>query len=130
LQIVRKREPGSSAAPNAPISRHASTSSRQIAIASASRSCAAITRSTAHRRFRAVGLAEAIRSASEGASTAPNAPATPIAGAPRTASRRSASITSSAVVSRSTTSSSGSRVWSRISSASPVQCTVGITIRG
>ena len=57
------------------------------------------------------------------ASTTPNAPQIPIAGAPRTASRRIASTTSSGVSSRSTTSSAGSFVWSMISTASPVQAT-------
>src|SRR5690606_32087887 len=48
----------------------------------------------------------------------PSAPATPSAGAPRTASRRIASISPSTVVMRSTSSRSGSSVWS-ISSTAP-----------
>jgi hypothetical protein len=54
-------------------------------------------------------------------STKPYAAATPIAGAPRTLSRRIASPTSRAVVQRSQVSSAGSLVWSSSSSASSCQ---------
>ena len=49
----------------------------------------------------------------------PSAPATPSAGAPRTASRAIASMSGSSAVTRRNTSSSGRRVWSmsRISSS-------------
>ena len=80
-------------------------------------------RSVPQARLTAVGRAARSRAApSRTASSSPRcrrasratpiAPATPSAGAPRTASRRMASISASSVVTRSTRSSPGSRVWS------------------
>ena len=81
--------------------------------------------SSAQRRLTAVGrdAASARRRASRSsprsaASASPYAAATPIAGAPRTASVRIASATSAADSQRSSTSSSGRRRWSRTTTAS------------
>jgi hypothetical protein len=80
-------------------------------------------------RLTAVGRAARIMAApssrrpARAARTTPNAPHIPIAGAPRTASRRIAPTTSSGVVSRRIRSSPGSSVWSMISTASPLHRT-------
>jgi len=104
LQIVitrgwRLRRP----APRWPIRLQAATLSREMACASSSGSLAAITRSTAQKRSRAVGRLPRIAarpaagSFSRSASTAPYAAAAPIAGAPRTTMLRIAVATIAAL---------------------------------
>src|SRR3954453_4111828 len=87
--------------------------------------------SSAHPRLTAVGRDErSTRSASSrssprsAASASPYPAATPIAGAPRTASVRIASATSAGVRQTSSTSSSGSRRWSRRTTASSSSRTI------
>ena len=120
-------------------SSHSSAASATTASTPSSRR--PTTRRTAHDRFTAVGRAAAMRSASARTKSSPspsrsarcaarataNPPATPIAGAPRTARRRMASI----IVSTSRTSSHsiswGSRVWSIRTAWSPRHSMVRIT---
>src|SRR5690606_36107070 len=142
LQCVRIRAeaPHSSATRSAPLaaiaaeaaispSRTASAAARTASGPSASRDAA---RAVPAARLTAVGRAVAIRrtaasraagswGCSRAASTTPRAPATPRAGAPRTASDRTASTSSATVASRRRTTSPGSRVWSMISIAPSTQ---------
>ncbi len=142
LQWVRIRcRSASNAAPFRPIASVASRSSWCMRTASASATAAtsaadsagaataaARTRARLAARFTAVGRTTASRCSTEriasrawsasaiGASRSPTlmpyAPAMPIAGAPRTASVRIASATSSTVVSRRSTTSPGNWRWS------------------
>src|SRR6266542_4385399 len=122
---ARRRTWAGSPASRAPAASPALAASPPLA---ASPRAAAATRRTAQLRFTAVGRAAsssaAISSSAAAAcsaldgrrssrpSTTAKAAATPIAGAPRIARRRSASTTSATVRSSSTTSRSGSSVWS------------------
>src|SRR6266540_4215630 len=122
---ARRRTWAGSPASRAPAASPALAASPPLA---ASPRAAAATRRTAQLRFTAVGRAASSSAAisssaavacsaldgrrSSRPSTTAKAAATPIAGAPRIARRRSASTTSATVRSSSTTSRSGSSVWS------------------
>src|SRR5216110_2058821 len=146
LQCVSTFAPsGTSGSPASPIRRHMARSSSQIAVASAWRSsqiaepapgrwaATAAMRSSAQRRFTAVGRAAAssstswpsrARNCSRGAprssrvpATRPIAAAIPINGAPRTWSVRIASATASAPSRSRSSRASGSARWSMMRTA-------------
>ncbi len=140
LQWVSTVDPSrSSVSPCSPMRRHISRSSSRMSIASpriafqisalsasAFTSATAVTRSTAHARFAAVGRASRIRSALSASrarkseavpstcrlsdATSPIAPAMPMAGAPRTRRLWIASITSSTSTRSISLYSEGSKV--------------------
>ena len=125
---VRPR--GKSSTAFAPMRRQRSTSSACI-VSARSRVGSSRIASSAQRRLTAVGLeaasvskASSTSSPRSAASAMPYAAATPIAGAPRTASTWMASAKAAEVGQRSSTSSSGNRRWSRRTTASASRRTI------
>src|SRR2546430_14379545 len=105
-------------------SASASTASGPAASRAAARSAPRARLTAVGRALRTAWIAAVGSGYWRTASATPKAPATPSAGAPRTASRRIASTSSSTVDSRRTRVASGSAVWSMISTAPSTQSMV------